>query len=414
MTIRTLRMTALGFVLSSSAHAQAMRKLTPVPEVRIGAQQLGAQREMIVALSPDGRLVVAPRFGNMPIIAFDSLGKQLPLKILVGGGNSAEILSPVRLGWIAGTQTMWVADQGYRQIVLVDSSGKVFKTIENPSWIHPSWAERRKFPVFASMQAFGVYKDETMLLLPGRERALLDTPGYDRSGQHLLRATWSGGIQRSVTMLPDDRERLVFRAKGCDRAVTLPFGAHALWTVSSDGSRIVTATSGASGADSGVVRVTSIGERGDTIFSRTIAQPAVRVPQTTVDNVLATQRACGSFTPEAIRDSISRRVTPFKSFIAELLASGDQTTWVTLHAAADTSTERTTIGLDERGEIIGAVSLPANEMVVAADRSHLWTTQVPRARMPAAIVRYRLDAIAAPQPRSGRGGSPSNTSRPPE
>jgi len=410
----TLSVTALGLIVGSNAHAQAMRKLTPVPEVRIGAVQLGAQREMIAALSPDGRLVVAPRFGNMPIIAFDSLGKQLPLKILVGGGNSAEILSPARLGWIAGTRTMWVADQGYRQIVLVDSNGKVFKTIENPSWIHPSWAERRKFPVFASMQAFGVYKDETMLLLPGRERALLDTPGYDRSSQHLLRATWNGGIQRSVTMVPDDRERLVFRGKGCDRAVMLPFGAHALWTVSSDGSRIVIASSGTSGADSGIVRVTSIGERGDTIFSRTIAQPAVRVPQATIDNVLANQRACGSFTAEAIRDSVARRMTPFKSFVAELLASGEQTTWVTLHAAADTSTERTAIGLDERGEIIGAVSLPANEVIVAADRSHLWAAQIPRARLPAAIVRYRLDATTAPPPHSGRAGSPPNTSRPPE
>lgn len=412
-SLAALWTTILGLVLSGSAHGQAVRKLTPVQDLRISAQQLGAQRDMLVALSPSGRLVVAPRSGGMPIIAFDSLGNQLPLKILVGGGNAAEILYPARVGWIAGTETMWVADQGYRQIVLVDSSGKVFKTIENPSWIHPSWAERRKFPVFASMQAFGVYKDETMLLLPGRERALLDTPGYDRSGQHLLRATWNGGIQRSVTMLPDDRERIVFRGKGCDRAVTLPFGARGMWTVSPDGSRIVLATSGSSPADSGIVRVTAIGERGDTIFSRAIAQPAVRVPQATIDNVLASQRACGSFTAEAIRDSISRRVTPFKSFVTELLTGRDQTTWVTLRGAADTSTERTAIGIDEHGEILGAVSLPLNEMVVAADRAHLWTTQMPRARMPAAIVRYRLDAIAAPLPRSGRAGTQPSTSRPP-
>jgi hypothetical protein len=407
-------MTILGLVLSSSAHAQAIRRLTPVQDLRISAQQLGAQREVLVTVLPTGRLVVAPRFGGMPIMAFDSLGNQLPWKILVGGRNDAEILFPARLGWIAGTQTMWVADQGYRQIALIDSSGKVFKTIENPSWIHPSWAERRKFPVFASMQAFGVYKDETVLLLPGRERALLDTPGYDRSSQHLLRATWSGGIQRSVAMLPDDQERVILRGKGCEHAVTLPFGARGMWTVSPDGSRIVIASSGTSAADSGTVHVTSIGERGDTIFSRTIAQPAVRVPQTTVDNLLANQRACGSFSAEAVRDSISRRVTPFKSFVTEVLAGRDQTTWVTLRGAADTSTERTAIGLDERGEIIGAVSLPLNELLVAADRRHLWTTQMLRTRMPTPIVRYRLDATAAPPPRSGRAEAPPSTSRRPE
>ena len=415
MTTRALTMTAmLAVVLADSVHAQAIRRLTLVQDLRIGALQLGGQRDMLVSVAPRGQLVVVPRFGGMPIIAFDSLGNQLSWKIPIGGRNESEILVPARVGWIAGTQTMWVADQGYNQVVLIDSTGKVYKSIENPSWIHPSWGERRKYPVFASMQALAVYKDETLLLLPGRERALLDTPGYDRAGQHLLRASWSGSIQRSVATLPDQSDRVVLQGKGCQHVVTIPFGSRALWAVSPDGMRVVVASSGASPADSGTVRVTAIGERGDTVFSRTLPQPAVRVPQATLDNLLANLHACGAVTAEAIRDSISRRFTTFKSFVEGVLPGRDQTTWVTLHAVSDTSMERTAIGLDERGDIIGAVALPVNEILVAADRSHLWTTQTPRQRQPAVIVRYRLDATPAPPPRSGRAGAPPSTPRPPE
>jgi len=295
--------------------------------------------------------------------------------------------------------------------VLVDSTGRVFTSIENPSWIHPSWAERRKYPVFASMEAFAVYRDETMLVLPGRARALLDTPGYDRSGIHLLRATWGGSIQRTVAMLPEGENAVVLNGKGCQRRVaTIPFGSRTMWSVAADGSRIVVARPGVSTADSGTVRVTAIGERGDTLFARAIGQPAVRVAQATIDNLLANQRACGVFSADAIRDSLSRRIAPFKSFVLNVMVGRDQTTWITLHAAADTSSERTVIGLDERGEVIGAVTLSANQMLVGADRAHLWVTEVDKPRTPATIVRFRLVATPARPPRSGRVGAPSSPS----
>jgi hypothetical protein len=405
------RIAGVALVATASSAQAQLRRFTPVPDTRIGVQMLGGQRDFLVSIAPNGRVVVAARYGGSPILAFDSLGNQLSWKIPTG--RDAEIGVPVRLGWIASTGTTWVADQRFGQIALIDSTGRVVKSIENPSWIHPSWAERRKYPVFAAMQALAVYKDETMLLLPGRERALLDTPGYDRSSPHLLRATWSGAIQRSVAMVPEGRIGVELNAKGCRHIATIPFAARPIWGVSPDGSRIVVVTPGVSVADSGTVHVTAIGERGDTVFSRALAQPAVRVPQATIDNLLASQAACGGFTAEAIRDSLSRLIPPFASFVMGLVLGSDQTTWVMLRAVADTSMERTAIGLDERGNIIGAVALPANQTFVAADRNHIWTIQTSRMRGPATIVRHRLEATPAPPPRSGRAGAPSSISRPP-
>jgi hypothetical protein len=409
---------SLGVVLAIAAAgrapAQAIRHLTLVQDLRIGAQGLSGQRDVLVAIAPDGRLIVAPRYGGQPIVAFDSLGNRLSWKVATGGRDDAEILFPTRVGFIAGTSTVWVADQGYGQIALIDSTGKVFKSIENPSWIHPSWAERRKYPVFASMQALALYKDTTMLMLPGRERALLDTPGYDRSGLHLLRAAWGGSIQRTLAMVPNLEDHVTFLGKNCQHTTSIPFGARTSWAVSVDGSRVVVVTSGTSVADSGTVRVTSIGERGDTVFSRVLPQPAVRVPQETIDNLLSSQRACGTFTLEAVRDSVSRRISAFRSFIIGVTPGRDQTTWLTMRPVADTATERIAIGLDERGEIIGSVTLPPNQPLVGADRTHVWTVESGRMRIATAIVRYRVEATPAQPPRSGRAASPPSTSRPPE
>jgi hypothetical protein len=409
---RTLIAAVLGAALARRAHAQALRQLTPVEDLRIGAQTMGGQRDFNVLFAPSGRIIVAPRFGMMPIVAFDSLGSRLPWKVATGGGD-AEIGFVDRLGVIAGTNTVWVADQRFGQVALVDSTGKVFKSIENPSWIHPSWSERRKYPVFASMSAFALYKDESMLIVPGRERALLTTPGYDRTGEHLLRMTWSGAIQRTVAMFSGSKNAVELRGNGCNHVVSIPFGSRAEWAVSSDGSRLVFVTAGVTPADSGTLRVTAMGDHGDTIFSRTIAQPAVRIPQQAIDNVLSNQRACGGFSLEAVRDSVTQRVGAFRSYLRSVLVGRDQTVWVTLRALADTSMERTAIGLDERGDVIGAVMLPVNQNFVGADRSHIWMVEGGRPRSPASLVRYRLDATPAQLPRSGRGASPSSTAKPP-
>jgi hypothetical protein len=409
---RTLGAVAVGIALTAHAQAQAIRHFTPVEDLRIGAQAMGGQRDFNVLLAPNGRIIVAPRFGMMPIVAFDSLGNRLPWKVATGGGD-ADIGFVDRLGVIAGTNTVWVADQRFGQVALVDSTGKVFKSIENPSWIHPSWSERRNYPVFASMAAFALYKDESMLVVPGRERALLNTPGYDRTGEHLLRMTWSGAIQRTVAMFPGSKNAVEFRGNGCNHVAAIPFGSRAEWAVSSDGSRLVMVTAGVTPADSGTVRITAMGERGDTVFSRTIAQPAVRIPPQAIDNVLANQRACGSYSLEAVRDSITRRIGAFRSYLRSVLVGRDQTVWVTLRALPDTSMERTAIGLDERGDVIGEVALPINQNFVGADRTHIWMVEGGRPRAPASLIRYRLDATPAQPPRSARGASPSSTAKPP-
>ena len=228
--------------------AQSPRPLSLVAGPRIEARQMMSARDIIVAAGPDGRIVVAGRAANGEIRGYDSAGTMSPWKLAVGRADSAEIMYPSRVGWVDGTTTMWINDPGYRQIVLVDGRGRISKSIEYPSWLHPHWADRRAYPVFAAMEPMAVYADSSMLVLPLRERSLIDTPGYDHSVQHLLRVSRNGAIERAVATLPLEQGRVVARGPGAgERIINIPFAAKTIFATSSDGRQLVFLVAGRHG-----------------------------------------------------------------------------------------------------------------------------------------------------------------------
>jgi len=393
---------------ASAAFAQpATPRLSLVPDLRIDAKQLGLQRDPLVAIGPNGQIVATMRFGFMGIRAFDSTGKDLGWKLPTGRSDESEIWYPTAFGWIGGTNTLWVGDAGYKQVVLVNDQGKVTKSIENPSWVHPSWGERRKYPLFARMEPIAVYGDESMLIVPTRERSLINTPGYDRSRLHVLRTTWSCAIQRTVGLFPANDGRVFLNSKGCNHTIAVPMAARSYWAASVDGTHIVSVSPSATRADSGVLRVVALNDRGDTVFARTYQQPVVPVPQSAVDAFLATIRPCGSVTAEQLRDSAIKHVPMYKSMLLGVLAGRDHSTWVTMRLPSDTAKERIAMILDPRGDVVGTVTLPLDHTLVAADRDHLWALELGRIRAPIALVRFKVEATTAPPARSGRGAASS-------
>ena len=197
---------------------------------------------------------------------FDSTSVAMPWKIQIGRNDNAEIMFvKAGQGGSPGRIRYGSSDRGYSQVALVDNNGKVTKSIEYASWVHPSWARRRAFPVFGSMDPLAVYADQTMLVMPGRERSLINTPGYDHTVQHLLRISWSGAIQRDIATLPLDNASTDFgmgrvivnnpRRNGTGYTMNVPFVPRPLWSVSADGMHIAIAIPGVTAADSGSIRV---------------------------------------------------------------------------------------------------------------------------------------------------------------
>jgi hypothetical protein len=404
----------LALALGAAGAGQSPRPLSLVAGPRIDGRQMVSARDIIVAGGPDGRIVVAGRAANGEIRGYDSAGKMSPWKLAVGRADSAEIMYPSRVGWIAGTTTMWINDPGYRQIVLVDGRGKISKSIEYPSWIHPHWADRRAYPVFASMEPMAVYADSSMLVLPLRERSFIDTPRYDHSVQHLLRVSRSGAIERAIATLPLEQGRLVARGAGVgERIINIPFAAKTIFATSNDGMQLVFLSPGLTTADSGTFLVTALNEHGDTVFSRRYAQPAARLPREAVDRFLGNIRGVGSSSAEQLRAAAVAQIPVFRSFVTGLLVGHDHSTWVFMRPVQDTARVRTALVLDAHGGVVGAVALPIGETAVAVDRDHLWAMEPASGITAAGLVRYTVVPTTAPPARSGSASATSRRSRPP-
>src|ERR1043166_3919266 len=287
-----IRALAVAAVPTALAAQGAPPKLNLTQDLKIDLTAVGGQRfTTSAAVGPDGRIIVLPGyFGD--IVAFDSLGKQLPWKIAQGRSDNADIGFGERVGW-AGP-TMWVNDPMFNQIALVDQKGSVFKSIEYPSWIHPHWAERRRYPLFASMQPLAVYADRSMLVMPRRPRSFISTPGFDKTRQYLMHVTADGGIERTVAQLPpQDEGRIHIGPERGGHTIPIPFFGKTWWAVSPDGMRVAVAM-----PDSASIRVVMLNERGDTAYVRRYPFAGARVTQQTVDSVLALRGAIGELGAE--------------------------------------------------------------------------------------------------------------------
>ena len=234
-------------------------QLTATADLRLTATALGLSgssfgRGARIAISPDGRMIVAPQNGDL--VDLDSTGKRLSWKIQIGG-KDPEIWIVDRIGWAANN--MWVIDQGFRQIAIVDRSGKVTKSLEHPAWVRPAWNDRRNYPVFSRVTPLAVYPDGSWLVIPYREKSLLDTPGYDTTKQYVMRITEGGSIQRVIARVPREPARIFVTSGKTTRTFYIAAKAQDMWAWSNDGLRIATVTANTKGPDRATFRLSFIG-----------------------------------------------------------------------------------------------------------------------------------------------------------
>lgn len=387
-----------GFLMLASVTAGAQK---PVPTMYLGPDLLIPALQINKAgsggstgalqVAPDGRILVFPKNFVGDIRFFDSLGKTLPVKTPIGD-RDGDIGWWERSGWMGST--FWIGDMRFRQVALLDQHARVAKTIPNPSWVHPHWADRRKYPLFASLSVLAVYPDSTMLVRPQKPRTLLDTPGFNKQQTHLLRIDKDGAIVKDVAAFDDELNRLVLQGiSRSEHVMTIPFFGQKFWQVSSDGKRIVFVTPGRTVADSGTFRVTALNENGDTVFTRTFASPAVRVNKKSVDSVLAAVKSFGDNSAEQIRAKLSKQIPEFQSFVTGLHAGIDHSTWIILRPLSDTAKARTALVLDERGEPIANVVMPELVQPSIVDRAHLWGVD----RSKQSVVRLRVQSAPPPK-----------------
>jgi hypothetical protein len=404
--------------LSSGAFAQsAIPRAYLAPDLVIESKQIRAAGSNSIgnlSVAPDGRMVLIPKNVFGEINAFDAQGKSLNWHVPVGGGSS-EIGWVSHSGWVGND--FWIADPRYQQIVLIGANGKIVKSIEYPSWLHPRWAERRKYPLFAYMDALAFYPDSGMLALAMRSRTVIDTPDYDRSRAHLLRIDAGGAIQRTVATYPPDEGRgVTFKGEGnSEHTMTVPFIARSWQLISANGRRVAVVTPGATDADSGTYRVTMLNENGDTVYNRRYPQPVMRVSKPAVDSFLAHARGIYNIPVEQVRAKLAKNIPAFRSFLTDAFLGSDNSLWVVQRPVPDSARVRDALILDERGEPVATVRIPDGITPMIVDRTHLWGAE----RGKNSLVRFKVQATPppvvaptpAPPPRTAKASAAKAPSR---
>ena len=371
-------------------------QLRAVQDLRIEKGFTTGTRLATVLPGPAGELMVTPLQTVGTIAGFDSTGRPLSWSVSIGGRES-ELRWVSRMGWSGNT--LWVADPGYEQIALIDRAGKVTKSLEYPAWIRPSWADRRKYPVFEGLEALALYSDGTWLVRPtGDEVSLTSAPEYDKNYHYFMRVGENGSIKRVIGRAFRDDPFMEIKSRGTERRVTVPFrGAAVVWNVAADGSRIVIAATSYRGADSATYRVTALGERGDTAFSRKFPYSPVPITKKSVDSSVARfSRTVGDLSPEQVRDLVAKQIPPSYPAVQEVVVGRDKTTWLGLHA---TGADREWIILDPAGAAIGTVALPKQVTVRAADRNQAWAVESNGENV-VAVLRYKI--VSGPPPAKKR------------
>jgi hypothetical protein len=363
-----------------------------------------AREEVILgamAVAPDGRIIMAPARGRgarTPIKAFDSTGRRLPWTIPTGRGDSVEISSVSRLGFM-GT-TLYVVDQGFDHFALVSNQGVVTKSIELPSLVRPTWADRRRFPIFESLEPIALYPDGSMLVYPLSPRSVLATPDFDSTTSYLMRVNASGAIQQVVARTPRETAPGFQMLPGVER-----FVVPRLWAVAANGSRIAVVAAPQNGRDSTTITVTMLNDRGDTMFVRRLEHAPVRVTQAQVDSAIArggvSAERIGTVARGRGRLVVGQQIPATLPPVTAIVIGRDQSVWLAL---AETREGQPYVGWDSRGDPLGTFTAPRTMRLTVADRTTGWFVERSIPTSPGAVVRYRIVPRGTAGTSRGRGG----------
>lgn len=411
-----MRLACLLFLLAIGAFfpTQAQQpELRFEPDMTLDVGNVALTRYTQMLLDRRGRIWIATGAWDGQLLVFDSTGKSLGVSMPIGGrrNRSAEIGWVNKWGLTGGGDSVWIGDHMFAQLIVLNDSGKVGRSFERPIWLRPGWSDRRNYPLFSGLEWEAVYSDGTVLVTPGRRRALFDSPQYDRTAVHLLRATASGKILRTVAKLPSSAamngHRLLLRDGTERKGFDIPFFARSVWKVSTDGQRIAIVLPQLGPADSGAFRVVMLNAEGDTLFARRYVTEATRVPLETIAARLNAITPFGRYSAEWIRDTLRSQIPVFASRVIGVQIGSDHSVWVWL---SGTEAGSRAFVIDSSGAPVGIAPFQPGTRIAALSRDHIWTNQRDRRKTSIdAAVLVRMKRVTASRPARSVSGAASST-----
>jgi hypothetical protein len=322
--------------------------------------------DLTVNLGPSGQQVI--RSGYDMLKAFDSTGRRLwSLDI----GRQGEVGDVAAIGW-RGSQ-VWVSDRRFSQIALLEN-GVVTRSLELPTWVRPTWTNRKSFPVFGSLDVYALMNDGSMIVVPQRPHAIVGTVGYDTTMQYVVHVTENGIIDRPITKLAsyDFVLRAAMRRAYSDRTDDKP-GRWPLpaeyWPrlrVSPDGMRTVTVTVDTTHAGSDTIVVAALNEKGGPVYVRKFGFQRKTYTETEIDSIALARFPRLSPVDRANR---AKYMTRSLASVRDVTLGHDYSVWITMR---EVDGAKAVVGIDPGGQFVGTIYLPRTFWLKAADRNTLW------------------------------------------
>jgi hypothetical protein len=357
-------------------------------DLKIDSALVTPTKSAFLLLGSSGDIVVSPETQGM-MRWFDAAGRALPFKSPVSYGRDSDLRWVTRIGWLGSM--IAAIDPGFRQIALLDRTGKVTKSLEFPSMIRPSWSDRHKYPLFSRYDALAVYSNGDWLVRAVEPKELMSTPAYDSTYTYFMRTNENGSIQRVMGRAPRNDWSVERRAGQSRWVYRVPFAARTMWDVSPDGARIVIVSQSVRGPDSASYRLTIIGEKGDTVLSKKFPVALTPIPKKTVDSALARVSGFRDHSVDELRALVAKAMPPVYPPIENIIIGADQTIWLQIHS---TTADRQWLALDPAGTPIGVASVAKNFVARAGDRTHLWGFEAEGEQL-RSLIRYAMTSDAS-------------------
>jgi hypothetical protein len=342
---------------------------------RIDMKKYRIEPPLTLFAGPKGGIVVYSQWRS--VTAFDSLARR---RWSQGSDNNdkREVADVTAFGWNAGG--MWVSDAAWEQVALLDDYGNVTRSLELPSWVRPTFSNRKSFPVFESMRVYAVYPNGDMLVIPRGSMSITGATGYDQNATYYLRINEDGIIQKSIAKFPSN----IVRGKEGNREFSFQNPLYQ-WVARAtpDGARIMVVNVDTAAAKTDTVVVRALGEKGETLFTQKFAYPALVYTQTQVDSIARARWGNDTDYREARAKLLPRR----QPTVVDMAVDPEtRSTWISLRGDANS---RSVIGIDAAGRFIGKLLLPRRASVKAVSANGLWVGEA-RNDLRGDIVRYRV------------------------
>jgi hypothetical protein len=284
------------------------------------------------------------------------------------GAGPGEFQRPVRGGWIG--DTLWVSDSQLNRVMLISPSHAVIRTLPPLRVARPKAADADQIPHFPFVFPHAIYPGDTILAVG--IGAAGDPLAEALEGTPLVRVSSDGWVDRVVLHTPHDEGAVQAGLNGGYVSATIPYFPRPLWSVSPDGSHIVTLVTNIAGSEAGTFTVSLYrAVDGLQLYTRTLPFESVAIPASVIDSVMADriERAPRPELRRLYETEVKARIPSVYPPVVRVFVGHDGRVWIGLRTTPEGNAW---IVLGREGEPTNQILVPSNVVLHVANSTHVW------------------------------------------